>query len=649
MVSLDEIQSYLRQQMADDGERKFVNVSGDSLEDVLQQAAIELSIPVKRIEYEILERGSRGMLGMGKKAFEIVAYPMKMREAATDEASEIQIDLSLLDGDDEERDRNGNVFVRLDPEGVMLKVTRPKGSGVRATERQAMEKLLQRIDGDLDKTRVAKVVKGSDGEFIKVGSYDYDPSADASLTVDITESEMKAYLLAYPPGEGGADPSLGQIMAFLQANGVVTGLDEDAIRHFEEDPIYRESFLVASGIPPTDGAAARVEHTFVINPGHIKLKETNGRVDFKELNLVQNVVEGQILARKIAAERGEPGQTVTGKLLSAEDGKDTDMPVGKNVRVSDDGMTALSELNGQVVVTGGKILVEPVHVIAGDVNLKTGNILFLGTVVVKGNVDDGFTVKAAGNIEVMGSVGKSMLDAEGDIIVHQGVAGKTAGIIRCGKSVWAKFIENARVEAGHLVVVSDGIISSTILSDGKIICKGKRASIVGGQIKAVEEINAKSLGSVAGSETVLEVGYDPKRKEKLSEMEGQRETLRKELDDVKLNMSTIENFVKAGRKIPDDRKSYYQELKARRVELKSELEKLKAEADEIREYLSDLKVSGRISASGTVFPGVKISIKDAFLEVRNEFKAVTFIADSNTVKVTKYEESDEDVTIGRRG
>ena len=302
-----------------------------------------------------------------------------------------------------------------------------------------------------------------------------------------------------------------------------------------------------------------------------------------------------------------------------------------------------------MVITGGKITVEPVHVIAGDVNLKTGNILFLGTVVVKGNVDDGFTVKAAGNIEVMGSVGKSILDAEGDIVVHQGVAGKNTGVIRCGKSVWAKFIENARVEAGHLVVVSDGIMSSTILSDGKIICKGKRATIVGGRITAVEEINAKSLGSVAGSETVLEVGYDPKRKEKLSQIEEERETLRDELDDVKLNMSTIQNFVKAGRKIPDDRKVYYQELKERRVELQSGLEKLNEEADEIRAYLSDLKVSGRISASGTVFPGVKISIKDAFLEVRNEFKAVTFVADSNTVKVTKYEETDEDLTIARRG
>ncbi|MBO6100931.1 MAG: DUF342 domain-containing protein, partial [Spirochaetaceae bacterium] len=39
-----------------------------------------------------------------------------------------------------------------------------------------------------------------------------------------------------------------------------------------------------------------------------------------------------------------------------------------------------------------------------SVNIKTGNITFLGTVIVKGNVDDGFNVKASGNIEVYGTV-----------------------------------------------------------------------------------------------------------------------------------------------------------------------------------------------------------------------------------------------------
>ncbi|MFP4113373.1 MAG: FapA family protein [Spirochaetota bacterium] len=648
MVSLDQIQTYMRDQMRQDRD-KGVTVSGDTLEDVLHQASVELGVPIKRVDYEVLERGTRGMLGVGKKPWLVLAYPSRKTEDVDEEHGDMDVDLSLLASDNVDTDRDGQVFVRLTPDGVMLKVTKPAGNGTKATERQAMEKLLQRVDEGIDKARVAKVVRLAEGEFIKVGDFDYDPSEDATLSVELAEAEMKAYLIAYPPGEGGADPSYDQVITFLQSNGVVAGIDEEAVGSFVDDPLYRETVAVAHGIPPKNGADAQIRYSFELDPGRVRLKETNGRVDFKELNLVQNVVQGQVLARKEPAQRGEAGRTVTGKLLPASDGKDVDFPIGKNVRLSDDGKSAIAEINGQVIVTAGKITVEPVHVINGDVNLRTGNVLFLGTVLVKGNVDDGFTVKAAGNIEVMGSVGKSDLDAEGDIIVHQGIAGKNTATIRCGKSVWAKFIENARVESGDLVVVSDGIMSCTVLADRKIICKGKRASIVGGQLKAVEEINAKSLGSVAGSETILEVGYDPKRKEKLAGLESKRDEYQQQLEDVKLNMGTIENLVRSGRSVSAEKKEFYQELKDKKVAFQKEIKKIDAEIQEVREYLSGLKIAGRISASGTVFPGVRVHIKDAFLEVRNEFKAVTFISDKSTVKVTKYEETDEDVTIGRRG
>jgi uncharacterized protein len=647
VVTLDQIQSYMRDQLNQDQD-KAVNVSGDSLEDALHQASIELGLPLKKIEYEVIERGSRGMMGMGRKPYLLLAYPAREREDDEDDQEAAGIDLSLLAGEEEPKDRDGGVFVRMTPDGIMLKVTRPIGDGARATERQAMEKLFQRADDGIDKARVAKVVKLAQGEFIKVGDFRYDPSADASLSVELADSEMKAYLTAYPPGDGGADPSFDQVISFLQMNGVVEGIDEEAVGRFVEDPLYREAILVAKGIPAKNGDNAKVRYSFDVDPSQVTLKETNGRVDFKELNLVQNVVQGQVLARKEAAGRGEAGRTVTGKLLPASDGKDIDLPVGKNVRLSEDGKSAVAEINGQVVLSAGKITVEPVHVIAGDVNLRTGNVLFLGTVLVKGNVDDGFGVKAAGNIEVMGSVGKSDLDAEGDIIVHQGIAGKNTGTVRCGRSLWAKFIENARVESGDLVVVSDGIMNCSILADRKILCRGKRASIVGGHLKAVEEINAKSLGSVAGSETSLEVGYDPKRKERLAALETSREEYQQQLEDMKLNMGTIENLVRSGRTVSAEKKAYYQELKEKKIAIQGEMKKLDAEVEELREYLGNLKVSGRISASGTVYPGVRVSIKDAFLEVRNEFKAVTFVSDKNTVKVTKYEESDEDVTIGRR-
>ena len=647
MVSLEQVQTYMREQLSRD-EGRSVTVSGHSLEDALEQASVELSLPIKRIEYEILERGTRGVIGVGKRPYLLLAYPARARAEPGEAEPEADIDLSVLAAETDTA-RDGDAFVRMSADGVMLKVTRPVGGGRKVSERQAMEKLLQRTDHRVDKGMVAKAVKIAQGEYIKVGDFPYDPSADASLSVEFADGEMKAYLKAFAPGDGGADPSFGQIISFLRMNGVVHGIDEEAVRRFVDDPIYREAVLLAAGTGAKNGDDARIRYGFALDVSHVKLKETNGRVDFKELNLVQNVMEGQVLARKDDATRGEPGRTVTGGYISAADGKDTQIPVGKNVRLGEDGKTAVAEINGQVIMSAGKITVEPVHVIAGDVNLRTGNVLFLGTVLVKGNVDDGFSVKAAGNIEVMGNVGKSNLDAEGDIIVHQGIAGKNAGRIRCGRSLWSRFIENARVEAGDLVVVSDGIMSSTVLADRKIICKGKRASIVGGQVRAVEEINAKSLGSVAGGETLLEVGYDPKRKERLGEIDQKREQCRQQLDDIRLNMGTIEGLLKAGRSVSPDKKAYYQELKARGLELQGTIQALDAEAVELREYLTGLKVAGRISASGTVFAGVRVSIKDAYLEVRNEFRAVTFVSDKGTVKVTKYEETNEDVTIGRRG
>jgi hypothetical protein len=311
-------------------------------------------------------------------------------------------------------------------------------------------------------------------------------------------------------------------------------------------------------------------------------------------------------------------------------------------------MTAFAEINGLVRLLSGKVNVEPVYVVEGDVNMKEGNIKFLGTVVVKGNVDDGFDVNAAGNIEVMGSVGRCNLSAEGDIIVHQGITGKNTGQVICSGSLWSKFIENTHVEAGELVVVSDGIINSTVFSDKRIVCRGKRASIVGGHLRAAEEIDAKALGSVAGMETLLEVGYDPKQKERLVELEEEESELTKQLEDITLNMTTIEKMRNAKKPIPKEKLKAYALLKQKKEKLNARRKRIGEEMNQIHDYLNQLKTNGRISASGTVFPGVKIRIKEAPLDVRNEFHAVTFVAEAGTVSVTKYEESSADISIKRR-
>jgi len=644
-INLEQLQDYMRRQLAEDARNRTLTLEADSVQEALRRASIELSLPVRDLEYEVLSKGSPGTLGVGKKPWKVAVYEKSRSVKTAVETAEEEKRRTEAAAREPERQRDvpGEVFVRMGSEGAFLKVTKPLGKGPRATEIMAFEKLSLRGVSNYDTSLVARVVKHADGEYIRVADIRYDPSHDASVSIEITDGEMKAVVVVSEPGPGGADISIDYLRSFLQSNGVVAGIKEDVLQEFESSPRYGRPVVVAEGIKARDGADAHVVYSFKGQRDAVKLKEHDGRVDFKDISRVENVVIGQLLANKIPAEPGQPGQTVTGKQIPAQKGKECDIAVGKNVKLSEDGLSAMAETNGQVLLLAGKINVEPIYTVAGNVDLRTGNILFLGTVVVRGNVEDGFSVKAAGNIEVFGSVGKCALDAEGDIVVHQGIAAKTEGKVRCGKSLYSKFIEHAHVDAGENVVVTDGIVHSFVDANRMILCQGKRAQIVGGRLRASEEINSKILGSVAGTETLLEVGYDPRSKERLVQLESSRRESEKALEEVELNIKTLETLQKAQRKLPPEKAQYLAEQSEKRSLLLTQLDESTREIATVNTYLASLNTIGKISASERVFPGVKLAIKNANLAVRTEFKFVTFFLQGGEVKVTKYEVFDEEL------
>ncbi len=645
MISLNQVRSYMKKQAEEDKKVKSIQLEGDSIETVLKQAAIELGSSVKNLEYEVLKKGAAGSFGIAKKNWVLRVYK-KLKEVAAQEFEEDfteGLDLDSIAIDENEVNRNGEVFVKLIPEGVFLKVTKPINKGLRVTDKMALDSIRKRHVVDFSAALVAKVVKRADDQYVNIGKFDYNPANDAIMSVEISDMEMKAFMSVRAPGIGGSDLTYENILAILKNNGIIFGIKEDIIRQHEEYPEFNSHVLVAEGEKAANGSDAKIIYNFKIDHSNIVLKEKDGKVDFKDLNIVENVVAGQFLAKKIPHEEGKQGQTVTGKMLPAKSGKDVEIDIGKNVRLSEDGKTAISEINGQVLVVSKKINVEPIYTVAGDVNLHTGNILFLGTVIVKGNVDDGFSVKASGNVEVIGNVGKCEIDAEGDVVVHQGILGKTGGKVRSGGNVIAKFIEHAHIQSVGNVIVSEGIIHSTVDSNKKIICQGRRASIVGGRLRAAEEINAKNFGSVAGSETILEVGYDPQSKEQLIILEEKNGELMKVIEGVELNIKTLQNLKKVQRKLPKEKAIYLEELLEKRSEYLTEVDEINTDIKKIKERLTSIKKEGKISASDKVFPGVKIFIKDVNLDVRNEFKSVTFVMEHGNITTTKYEAVDEEL------
>ena len=649
MVDFVQLQKIVKDRLEQDRNIRTVTATGSTLEAALAEASLILDLPLRRLDYEITEKGAAGFLGKGKKDWEIKAYERVFINMS---------DINITAGGDEYsveskafENADGDVFLHLSSDGAFIKVVAPKGSGRKASDSEAFRQLHARTVSEYDRALVSKLVREASGEYVKVGEYERKPTNDSMVSVEISEGDMRAYISVTPPGIGGCDISFETFQSVLRNNRVVYGIDEEYLRSFADRPIYKEKIVVAEGLKPVNGANAYIKYNFETDQNRIKLREgANGRIDFKDINIIQNVVADQPLAIKMPPEKGVDGRTVTGKFIPSTNGKDIPLPVGKNVRVGPDDATIIADINGQVVLVSGKINVEPVYLVQGDVNLKTGNIIFLGTVIIKGSVEDGFSVKAAGNIEVNGTVAKAELDAEGDIIVHQGITGKGGGLVKAGRSIWARFIENATIEAGNMVVASDGIINSQVDANKRIICRGKRASIVGGRLRASEEINAKSLGSpTSGTETICEVGTDPKTKVQFETLTGQRSVMEKQLDEVQLNLQTLINIKKQRKSLPEEKEAQLQDLMDRRQILVADLKKNADETAKIQEILDSIKTRSRVSASTKVFPGVKIIIRDAFNDVRTEYKAVTFILENNLIRVSKYEEPDDEVNKGPDG
>ena len=640
MVTLEKVREDMKALLTVDQNLHFVEVNADTIDEALADAVVQLDTKLANLHYEVVEKGSDGILGLGKKPWKIMVYqdPTTVKKAAK-LASEGLFDEGEDGAAAQIVNRDGLFYVRHFKSEIMLKVILPTGEGLPIELKDVLDEIKRPDTIEFDENLIKKSIKnGTDNDYIVVGQYKHVPAGDVVIGVEVSKDEMKGSIVVSPPSMSGSEASFDMIKrAFLQQGVVEACLKEDKIREFVDTPVYNTPFEVAEAIMPVDGHDAYISYNFETDPKKLKAQvDEEGKVDYKKLNNIQNVIADQPLAQKIPAERGKGGKTLFGRYLEAKNGKDIQIQLGANVKLDRDGVTIKAEIDGEVMLVNGKVTVEPVKYLDA-VNVKTGDVKFVGTVIIKGNVQEGYKVEAT-NIEVNGIVDKSRLEATGNIIVRQGVFGKGEGYIKAGKSLWAKFINDTTVEVEENVIVSDSIVNSNVTAMKNIVLRGKKAQIIGGHLMATEEICARKVGSPGGgTETILEVGVDPRAKKRLEELQNQQAKSTKEYENCDLDIQTLEQQKKLRKKLPQEKEEKLKTLKERCEQISEELEVMTEEINKIQEHLRDLKAIGKVKVEGDVYAGVKIYIRDVLDEVKMDTKSVTFFYDKAFSKRGPYE------------
>lgn len=459
------------------------------------------------------------------------------------------------------------------------------------------------------------------------------------LSVTMNDDKTVAYLQFLKKDEEFSCTS-DVLQHFLRGEGVKYGIQEDIVSRFALNP--KEYFFsktpIAIGIEPVQGQDGSIRYAVPMDDveQHRRPAESDdGTVDFKDVTRLNNVRKGQIIAELIPPVAGRPGTAVTGEPIPCKEGKEARFKVGKNVVLNPEQTAMYAAIDGLVTRTDkGKLNVFPVYEINGDVDYSIGNIDFVGTVVIRGNVLTGFRVCASGDIRVIGGVEGAELIADGSIEISGGIIGYNKGLVKAGQQVKSSFIQDGNVSAGEDVVVTQSIMHSNVRAGRDVICSGSKGLIVGGNIQAGERVTARIIGNPMSTATSIEVGVLPELRNELLELRQQLKDQMANLDKTEKALTLLDQLASMGKLTPD------------KVAMRSKLNLTKKsnvqELDEIKERMLHIEKAleetgnARVDVLKMIYGGSRIVIGRYTKYVKEPISRMSFYYTEGDISMSAY-------------
>lgn len=473
------------------------------------------------------------------------------------------------------------------------------------------------------------------GKKVKIAEYTEGVYEESKIEIEISENKMKAYVSITKP-RGTNLPKVENVVKAAEDLGIVNGINKEIIKNIIDSKKFGEKILFAEGVEPVDGKSGYIKYNIKTAANKQKLKpmaEDGEKVDFKNLDIVENVKAGQVLAVKISPELGKKGIDILGNEIEAKDGFEIQIEAGKNTTISEDGINLIANTDGMVNMVGKRIDVLDVFVVE-EVGLATGDIDFAGSVLVKNDVQADYNIKAEGNVIVNGNVESSSIYSDGDVTIKGACFGKEVGIINSKNDIILNFIESTKLEADGNIIVNEGIMNCNVTAGKKILLVDKKGTIVGGDLKAAEGIEAINIGSSRGIKTEIEVGVNPKVLEDIKKIELEIDENHKKMEQVEKNLNFLQEMKSSmGEKLPEDKEDMLKKMNIAKFTMAQKIKELEIELEDLKTAAGNIK-NAVVSVHNICYAGVKIKIRKGSYTVKEPLVNVKFYYDNGEVKMT---------------
>ena len=526
------------------------------------------------------------------------------------------------------QEENGDLYLTVFP---------PQAKGKPVHTSVIFAEIKMRIGQELkDVFPVFTAVEKATGEPVKI--YDQktmqlQPEISLRIAADGLSAEM---VVIMPPK---CRPLvLADMVAKLEQENIIFGINQDALQTLVEKQ-KSASIICARGIKPVNGSNAYLKYLVDTEHRGQPVELEDGRVDYKNVNYFIMIKEGQRLLERVPLTVGVAGMDIFGRPLAAKEGKNISLQLGKNVKIEAENYL-VAAADGHYNRDGDKISVLPYIEINGDVDYSTGNIDFSGSVLVRGSVNTGFSVKAEGSVDIFGSVVGGNVQGH-NITVRSGIQGRA--VVKAENQLVAKFVENASISA-YDILINDVILHSQATARRKIVVSGRRGMIAGGQVVASEEIQALVIGTASGVHTKLVVGQSPELRQEYFQL--QQEFRKKEIvceqnDKILASLNALDLHA-----MPPEKTALRSRLIAAQYYLKGQLQEMHGRITEIEMKFEEMSYAV-IKIMKTAHAGVVISIGNVAELIRETLPAGRLYMEEGVMKIGPLQKKATDKSAGR--